>query len=155
MLGSCQCVARLFVGANTDNGDVDLHTELVDTVSAFSRLFGVWDERDTTDSFVSALPAPPRDEHDEPFRPKANSDLVQRAINAGSSIRQAWLSDAYRLRGKYSHGDVTNPNYRPTWQVHEHLLLAAVIFSLVVKAVLAKGGHYQFSDDDRRTSASR
>lgn len=143
---------RLFVGAKTDNDDIDLHTELVDTISAFSRLFGVWDEKATIDGFVSVLPAPKRDDEDEPLGPKAESDLVKRAVNVSNPIRHAWLADAYRLRGMYSHGDVTNPGYRPTWQAHEHLLLAATIFPLVVKAVLRDAGYYDFSADDHRVN---
>ena len=145
---------RLFVGANTDNSDVDMHTELVDTVSAFSRLFGVWDEKATVAGFVAALPAPPREEDDEPLGPKANADVVRRVLENGKSIREAWLVDAYRLRGKYGHGDVSAPGYPAAWNVHEHLLLAAVVFPLVVKAVLAKEGFYEFTTDDHTIDAT-
>jgi hypothetical protein len=144
---------RLFVGANSDNSDVDLHTELVDTVSAFSRLFGVWDEKDTVAGFINALPAPPRDEGDEPLGAKVDADLVRRALEAKKSIREAWLADAYRLRGKYGHGDVTAPGYPATWKAHEHLLLAAFIFPLLVKSVLASDGFYEFTADDHMANA--
>lgn len=144
---------RLFVGANTDNSDVDLHTELVDTVSAFSRLFGVWDERDTVAGFIKALPAPPRDDGDEPLGPKIDADLVRQALKAKKSIREAWLADAYRLRGKYGHGDVTAPGYPATWKAHEHLLLAAFIFPILVKSVLASEGFYEFTADDQMANA--
>lgn len=144
---------RLFVGANTDNSDVDLHTELVDTVGAFSRLFGVWDERATIAGFLHALPAPSTEEGEEPFGPKVNADLVRRARAAKKAIREAWLADAYRLRGSYGHGDVSAPAYPATWQVHEHLLLAAFVFPLVMKGVLAQGGFYEFTKDDDMANA--
>lgn len=144
---------RLFVGANTDNTDLDLHTELVDTVSAFSRLFGVWDEKGTVAGFAGTLPAPPPEEDDEPLGPKANNEFVRRALDSGKSMRESWLADAYRLRGKYGHGDVNAPGYPSTWQVHEHLLLAAFVFPLLVKAMLAREGFYEFTNDDRLANA--
>jgi hypothetical protein len=94
-----------------------------------------------------------REDDDEPFGPKESADLVRRTLEAKKSIREAWLADAYRLRGKYGHGDVTAFGYRVTWQVHEHLLLAAFVFPLVVKAVLVQEGFYEFTKDDDMANA--
>ena len=140
---------QLFVGANTDNTDIDLHTELIDLMSAFSRLFGVWSEDETVAKFLAVLPSPARSDDTPNFGPKLSAPLMVRELERGHSIREAWLSDAYRLRGSYSHGDVSKPGYPAIWRSHEHLLLGAVAFPLVVKAVLARAGLYSMTADDQ------
>jgi hypothetical protein len=136
-----------FVAANTDSPDVSVRAELVELVGAFSRLFGVWDERGTVDGFVDALTpsAPPEDGR---RGPRATVGRLAAALERGVSVRAEWLGDAYRLRSQYAHGRREEVGYRATWDVAEHLLLAAHIFPLTVKAVLAREGLYAFTRDD-------
>lgn len=142
---------QVFVGANTDSPDVGLRTEVVDSVAAFSRLFGVWDEKDTVSSFVKTLPADPEP---DPFLlgERVSREPVRSMLAAGKSVRQAWLTDAYRLRGQYGHGHVDEPPYKSAWAPEEHLLLAAYVFPLTVKAVLAAWGYYRWAEEDQTRS---
>src|SRR2546425_5629052 len=133
---------RLFVGANTDSDNAGLHAELIDVVSAFSRLADEWDERGTVGGFLAALP-PPGESDAKQYGPKAGDDRLKAAMTSGKSVRQAWLADAYRLRGQYGHGHLDTPPYNPIWSVHEHLLLTAVALPLMVKAMLAREGLYK------------
>src|SRR5437870_7509639 len=113
---------RLFVGANTDSDNVGLHAELIDVVSAFSRLANQWDERGTVGGFLAALP--PTSESDAKYYgPKAGDDRLKRGIADGRSVRESWRADAYRLRGQYGHGRVGALPDNPIWSGHEHLLL--------------------------------
>jgi hypothetical protein len=138
---------RLFVGANTDSPDVSMHAELVDTVSALSRLFDAWDERATVEGFLAALPPPTESDADR-YGPKARTERVQKALEKGLPVRAAWLRDAYVLRSQYGHGRVEEPPYGSIWSEREHLLLGAAIVPLLVKAMLAKDGHYSFTAED-------
>jgi len=138
---------RLFVGANTDSPDVGVHADLVDTVSAFSRLAGAWDENGTVDWFLAALP-PPAESDAEQYGRRGEEDRLREALANGRSVRAAWLRDAYILRSQYSHGHVGTPPYRPTWSVHEHLLLSSVALPLTLKAILAREGFYTLTDMD-------
>jgi hypothetical protein len=133
---------RLFVGANTDSDNVGLHAELIDTVSAFSRLADKWDERGTVGGFLAVLP-PPGESDAKHYGPKAGDARLKRPIAEGKAVREVWLADAYRLRGQYGHGHVATPPYNPFWSIHEHLLLAAVALPLMVKAMLAREGFYK------------
>src|SRR5438445_2707847 len=133
---------RLFVGANTDSDNAGLHAELIDIVSAFSRLADEWDEKGTVAGFLAALPRP--GESDTRYHgPKAGDDRLKATTASGRSVRQAWLADAYRLRGQYGHGHLDTPPYNAIWSIHEHLLLAAVALPLMVKAILAREGLYK------------
>jgi hypothetical protein len=139
---------HVFVGANTDSPDVGLRTELVDSVGAFSRLFDVWKESDTVSAFVKTLPADPEPDHS--LRgDRVSTEPLRSILASGKSIREAWLADAYRLRGQYSHGHVDESPYRSAWAPEEHLLLAAYVFPLTVKAALATWGQYRWTEADQ------
>ncbi len=130
-----------------------MHAELIDVVSAFSRIAGVWDEKGTVDGFIKRLPAP--DEDCPPLRgPKANDARVTRGLAKGKPCRAVWLEDAYRLRSQFGHGHVQQSPYKSIWTEREHLLLAAVAFPLYVKAVLAQKGLYTISEEDRSINAA-
>lgn len=152
---------RLFVASNTDNSDVGLHSELIDTVGAFSRLADVWDEKGTVGHFGRVLPSSvPGDDPTAdvtlsdiddypPTGPKAAAPAVMAQRAKGVAMRAIWLRDAYLLRSQVGHGRVHAPPYRAAWDVREHLLLAAVALPLTVKAMLRDEGHYTFTDRDR------
>jgi hypothetical protein len=140
-----------FVGANTDSPEISARTELVDSVGAFSRLFGVWNEKATVAAFVETLPENP-DPDPSLYGPRVTRDPLSKMLLSGLTIREAWLADAYRLRSQYGHGHVGDSPYRSAWTLEEHLLLAAYAFPLTVKAFLARRGHYGWTQDDQTYS---
>jgi hypothetical protein len=140
-----------FVGANTDSPEVSVRTELVDSVGAFSRLFGAWNEKATISAFVETLPQNPEPDLSL-YGSRATRDPLRKMLSSDLSIREAWLADAYRLRSQYGHGHVDDPPYRSAWTLEEHLLLAAYVFPLTVKATLAAQGQYNWTQDDQTHS---
>ena len=144
---------RLFVGANTDSPDVSLHSELIDTISAFSRLGGVWNEAGTVSEFLRGVPS--TEPVSDKFRgPKFSLHPVTSALAQGWPVRATWLKDAYVLRSQYGHGHVAKPRSQSTWTIHEHLLLAAIVLPLYVKAVLERDGLYTMTDEDQALDAA-
>ena len=136
---------RLFVGANTDSPDVGTHGELIDIISAYSRLANHWKEEETVRAFLASLPTPEQSLKAE--GPKAALDRVAEDLARGKSMREIWLRDAYRLRNQVGHGHVQAP--RPgIWNAHEHLLLLSLNFPLYIKMLLVENGHYQHTDRD-------
>lgn len=138
---------RLFVGANTDGPAIGMHAELIDVVSAFSRMAGSWKQNDTVAAFSRALPSP--------FIgsvPTSGAKLAKRALQEklkkGRNLREIWLDDAYVLRSTVAHGNVETPTYDSIWTEREHLLLSAVVFPLYVKASLNGRGLYEWTEDD-------
>ncbi len=137
-----------FNASNTDGPDVTQEQEIVMIVGAFSRLFGVWKERETVERFAAILPGNARWD-EEHYGPKANGIPLVGALAKGSSVRREWMRDAYMLRNQYAHGSQT-PLYRPAWSLRDHLLLASFIFPLTVKCRLAETGAYGLTEADRR-----
>lgn len=149
---------RLFVGANTDSPDIGTHNELVDLVSAFSRLANAWSEDDTVNAFIAALPSPaplPMDETDQRpvaapgFGPKLTDTRMTKGLAKRRTVREIWLRDAYVLRGQLGHGHVAISPYPSLWTVHEHLLLGATILPLYVKRILAAADLYHWTREDQ------
>jgi hypothetical protein len=138
---------RLFIGANTDSPDVGMHAELVDTVSAFSRLADSWNARGTVEGFLAALP-PSGESVAGMFGPRVHMERLARVLSEGLPVRAEWLGDAYRLRSQYGHGHVDEPPYKAAWSVREHLLLGAIALPLAIKGVLRRDGRYTFSPYD-------
>jgi hypothetical protein len=58
------------------------------------------------------------------------------------------MKEFYRIRGDFAHGRL-NTQQPSVWTPHEHLLLATIAFPLLVKALLARLGRYQLSDEDQ------
>lgn len=139
---------RVFVRANSDSPAVDVQSELVDLVSAFSRLVNQWKEPETVRAFLKLLP-PPGDPPKKDFTgPKVRHPRIWGHLRGGWPLRGPWLRDAFLLRHSYGHGRVLTPKVTPVWTVHEHLLFGAWAFPLTVKARLAELGHYQLSRED-------
>jgi hypothetical protein len=71
--------------------------------------------------------------------------------NAGTSLTiemlRIWAKEFYRLRNPYAHGRLSS-SIRADWNWQTHLLLGAIAFPLVVKALLADSGFYQSTDTD-------
>lgn len=144
---------RLFVGANTDGPGIDMHSELIDVISAFNRVAEAWKEADTVDGFLRILP-PPDEVHPRPDGPKVSDPRIDAALGKGESIRRVWLEDAYRLRSQFGHGRIVPSRYRSVWSEREHLLLSAVIFPLYVKAVLEQEGLYALTEEDQAINSA-
>lgn len=137
----------VFVRANSDSPAVDPQSELIDTVSAFSRLVDASKEPRVVGRFLSLLPAPR--EKKGATGPKVRGDRVRQALQGGRSLRDVWLEDAFNLRHQFGHGRALAPGYSASWTLHEHLLLSAWIFPVAVKALLANEGLYTFTPEDR------
>ena len=141
---------RLFVGANTDSPDVSEHSELIDVVSAFSRVADEWQERPTVRDFVTTLPPPEGlpDPERLPNAPKARNERLAAALETGKHVRAVWLEDMFRVRHHFGHGRVAGSEYPAIWTDREHLLLASVAFPLYVKAYLQAEGLYVMTEKD-------
>ncbi len=149
---------RLFVGANTDSPDVSVHSELVDLVSAFSRLADAWNEDATVGTFLKFMPPPlpldviANDSDPVPapgFGPKLTDARMTKAFGKGRVIREIWLRDAYVLRSQLGHGHIATSPYPSLWSVHEHLLLGGLMLPLFVKRLLASERLYEWSAEDQ------
>lgn len=136
-----------FASANTDSPDMLPETEAVNMVGAFERLFDLshGKEDELAARFVLAVsPA-------ESMAP-ASSDRVLNAerpekYTKRGSMREVWIRDFFQLRGQHAHGKI-DPLLVSLWALREHLLLAAFIFPLVVKSLLAETTHYRLTAED-------
>lgn len=63
------------------------------------------------------------------------------------SLRYAWMKEFYGIRGDFAHGRL-NTQRPAAWTIHEHLVLAAIAFPLIAKALLRCSGQYQFTKND-------
>lgn len=140
----------VFVRANTDSPAVDAQSELVDLMSAYSRLLDTWDANGTSTAFVELLPSSGDIPTGGFTGPRALHPDVQRGLANGRSLRWLWMQDAFKLRNQLGHGRVPNAKSDTVWSVHEHLLFGSYLFPVLVKARLHALGLYTFSADDRR-----
>ena len=136
-----------FAGANTDSPDMLPETEAVNIVGAFERLFDLshGKEDELADRFVLSLSP------SQSVAP-AGSDRVLNApkpdkYSKRGSMREVWIRDFFQLRGQHAHGKI-DPQLVSLWALREHLLLAAFIFPLVVKSLLAETSHYRLTAED-------
>lgn len=139
----------LFNLANTDNDAISPYQEIVLTVSAYERLFGL--EHGKENALVCKFL--------DTFEPQQDFDLsnnkkLENVNNPppGNTLREIWIRDLFRLRNDYAHGNLmpTRSGSKYTdivWKKHEHLLLSSYVFPLVVKCKLREEGFYKFNDD--------
>ena len=140
-------MVRLFVGANTDDSSTSTHTEVIDTASIFNRLADEWTVDKIVPVFARLLPSPDWDGSESSRGPRA-STLLEAARRHGESIRARWLRDLIQLRHPYGHGMILIPTPRALWSEFEHLLIAAVVVPLAVKAFLRAHSLYTFTSAD-------
>lgn len=69
------------------------------------------------------------------------------AVQKFQNVREAWIRDFFRVRNDLAHGK-SQAAYPSSWSTSEHMVLAAYIFPLLIKAVLSQAGFYQLTDDD-------
>jgi hypothetical protein len=63
-------------------------------------------------------------------------------------VHRKWIEELYDLRSKLVHKG-TKDGRKWAWSTFENLLMAAHVFPLVVKLLLAREGHYALIDADR------
>lgn len=133
-----------FNRANTDSNQVGEASELVATVGAFERLFDCnrGKEDDLATRFIQAFQPTSRMSITSCGRIPANR------FSGCTSVAEAWIMDAFRLRGDLAHGK-HKVRYPAVWNSQEHLLLSSFIFPRIVKSVLASKGHYTLTEEDR------
>jgi hypothetical protein len=62
-------------------------------------------------------------------------------------IHRIWVRELYKARSKAIHKEGIEP-YTWGWTVREHLVMAAFVFPLLVKVLLASEGHYTLTQTD-------
>lgn len=114
------------------------------TISAFERFLDCrsGSEKELIEKFL------------EVFTTEGSLDISQskRISNSGykrnaKTLKEIWLSDFFRMRGKYAYGKRLSK--RPIiWLPYEHLLLGSYAFPLLFKILLSKYGFYKLVEDD-------
>jgi hypothetical protein len=134
---------RGFNAANTDRPTMSQEIELITLIGAYSRLFGVWDDKGTVSALNTMLAvAPPWP--GTMIGPKPELPQFREKLAKSKSMKSAWMADAYVLRGQFAHGQGISP-YKSEWGLRDHLLLGSYLFPLTVKAWLASFGRYTLS----------
>jgi hypothetical protein len=131
--------------ANTDSDNLHEPMELVGISGAVESALGLSNgkEHELSDAWKSTfLPA-------QPMAVSKAQREVQDGLKKYDSVREAWIRDLYRLRHSFAHGRQRS-EYKATWTLKEHLLLASLGFPLLVKSILAKRGAYTFDTESRR-----
>ena len=116
-----------FNQANTDSEVTAPHVDWVLMVSAIERIL---DSKSTAQDFSTRV-----------------SDVLKSGTAPEYEMLCIWAKEFYRLRGPYAHGRLSS-SIRADWNWQTHLLLGAIAFPLVVKALLADYGFYQPTDTD-------
>ena len=140
--------------ANTDEDFMTVHNEAILMASAFEQLFDgdgnkyrlVTGFGDAFKEFGNTTVADA-----QKVRPDIRidtSDPARAAAQPNWWVHQKWIDELYDVRSKVVHRGT--PDSRSWgWSVFEHLVMAAHVFPLAVKLLLAKEGHYTLSDADR------
>lgn len=132
-----------FNGSNTDSPTVKNSIEVVLTLGAFERGLGLRGGREDelAVEFVKVL-----SEISLATGMKEKKNLKP-AVQKFQNVREAWIRDFFRVRNDLAHGK-SQAAYPSSWSTSEHMVLAAYIFPLLIKAILAQAGFYQLTDDD-------
>src|SRR6185437_15265122 len=136
-----------FGSANTDSPDILPETEAVNTVGAFERLFDLshGKEDELAASFLRSF-SPTQSVEPASSARVLNAPSPDKYTKRGS-MREVWIRDFFQLRGQHAHGKIA-PQLVSLWALREHLLLAAFIFPLVVKSLLAETSDYRLTAED-------
>jgi hypothetical protein len=142
---------RFFRQAALDEPTMPIDTKLILMVAAYERLLQY---RARKSAWLLA----------ELFRPYSGSGRVSDVRNRSSVLEQemsqkrsslssddplhkAWVFELYELRGKFLHAaDLTDLRF--AWAPAEHLLMAAYVFTLLVRLLLAQEGYYEMTTPD-------
>ena len=133
----------LFNLANTDSNLMSERVEVVLTVSAFERLLEAKPKAtELVDHFGREFSVS-KDVNRSKFARIPPQRFAKR-----SRVREVWMEDLFALRGSLAHGH-HDASYPALWSLHEHLLLAALAFPLLVKLRLSSDGYYTLTQTDR------
>ena len=148
-------IAMMFVQrANADDDAMTLTGEALLMGSAFEQLFGGPSSSyglgkrfgELFGEFGSVTVAEARE-----ARPGIDIDTTKPEYAAAQPkwwVHRKWLEELYDVRSKATHKG--HHADRPWgWRLDEHLFMAAFVFPLTVKILLAREGHYALTDDDR------
>lgn len=132
-----------FNRANTDDGNkISVQQEIVLLIGAFQRLL------EYTGSNKGKLASKFLKYFDSISKYDVQKSVRLSGPIKYKSIFEAWINDLYELRGDYAHGK-RKSHKNQIWEPHEHLLLGAYLFPLLVKIKLATEGLYVLTDSDR------
>lgn len=135
--------------ANTDTPDITQTTEAILMIGALQRLLECrsGSANQLAERFYTAF-QPTETVSPSNCQRESAEPQITAAFRRRTAVREAWIHDFYALRGQFAHGTL-EPRYPSIWTVHEHLLLGALAFPLLVKLLLSRDGLYQLSDEDR------
>lgn len=144
-MGRVVLALSFFLLANTDSPLVMHRAEAILMGAALDQLLQT-DAADEVADRVDAL-----------LRPygsvKASSDFAKGRMSEAKAahgewfLHKAWAWEFYVLRSMLVHGrDITKREWH--WSLGEHLLVAAFVFPLFVKLLLARDSLYELTDDD-------
>ncbi|MDD5326502.1 MAG: hypothetical protein PHY02_01655 [Phycisphaerae bacterium] len=142
----------LFRQANTDSPSVLQITEVVMLANAFDRLFPSAKDRYQLSKAISKELKNWVNIRVEDSKRLAARQIVSSQLgpkySGGWDIVQFWILELYVLRNSYVHGgDVTQLKWG--WIPHEHLLMGAYVFPLLLKVIMSKEGRYELSEEDK------
>ncbi|MFA6170173.1 MAG: hypothetical protein WCW67_04980 [Candidatus Margulisiibacteriota bacterium] len=129
--------------SNTDDYQISEQQELVMLLGAFQRLLDCSSAK--ADELAKAFLA--KTIPSEEIKICISKKLSTKTHNY-RSLREAWIKDAYALRGQYAHGK-HKTQMHTYWNRQEHLLLGAFVFPLLLKIVLSKENFYEITDYDK------
>lgn len=131
-----------FNQANTDNETVRHQVEWVLMCSALEHILDAKSEaKDVARRFADVIL--PR----EPVQIKNSKRRSTSWTNPEEHLRFEWMREFYRIRGDFAHGKLVT-RQPSSWNVLEHLVLAAIAFPLVVRRLLEDAGHYSLTERD-------
>ncbi len=81
-------------------------------------------------------------------RPDIWLDPQYAQAQRGWWVHKKWIEELYNLRSKSAHKG-THAGRNWAWLPREHLVMAAFVFPLLIKLMLAREGFYELSDEDR------
>ena len=129
--------------ANTDSDNIRHQVEWVLLCSAFEHLLSAKSNaKDVACKLAETFASP------EELLAKDATRCSCQQKRDGCSVRYQWMREFYRIRGDFAHGKL-NTQQPTTWNHLEHLVLATIAFTLLVKSLLDKACKYKLTDNDR------
>jgi hypothetical protein len=138
--------------ANTDDEVMTEHAEAILMGSAFEQLFGTEYKYDLAKAFGELLlkfgsVTVAEAQKQRPDITIDTSDPARAAAQPKWWVHRKWMEELYDLRSSVVH-EGQHAAYKWGWTLHEHLVMAAFVFPLVVKLLLAQEGHYTLTSAD-------
>jgi hypothetical protein len=138
-----------FNAANTDAPGVAPYTEMIMIKSAFERLLGINDQKN---SFREALQKAFSLEPRSAGGGELGSRWTSRWPHA-TDLLDAWASEFHAQRGIAAHGNAQDKGAF-VWSEPAHLAFASLLFPLALKAVAHEAGCFSLTSKDRARMAA-